>query len=88
MKKTALVLFLALSFQLIVTASFAGPIPPAAGGVVVLFPELLGLDSSKSESAIPKKGLSEFAALNNTAGFSSLLRQTAGGSSNTLEILK
>ncbi len=89
MKKAVLIPFLVLLFQLIVTNSFAVPVPlVAAGGVVVLFPEVLGLDSSKSESAVPKKGLSEFAALNNTAEFSSLLKQTAGGSSNTLDILK
>lgn len=71
------------------------PLPPIGSGAgvvaVALFTDLFGLGPSKSKSWAPQTkglGLAEFPALNGNPQFSDLLEQTAGGSSNTLDILR
>jgi hypothetical protein len=71
------------------------PVPVVGGGgglvAVALFTDLFGLGPSKSKAWAPQTkglGLAEFPALNGNPQFSDLLNQTAGGSSNTLDILR
>lgn len=99
MKKIVSAITLGLLIQFssftVASATLLAPLPPVGGGAgvvaVVLFPDLFGLGPSKSKAWAPKTrglGLAEFPALNSNPQFSDLLNQSAGGSSNTLDILR
>ena len=86
MKKIALVMALGFLVQMVPVGAQASS-PSGPGGAVAV--ALLGfsLFGDSSSSAKAKTG-NEFADLNNNPAVTNLLKQQAGGSSNTLEILK
>jgi hypothetical protein len=93
MKRISLALILGLMVLGSLTSSFAHPlILPGGGGVVALILSgVLGSGDSKAvapgvkESAVPSD---EFSALSNNPQYADLLKQSAGGALNTLDILK
>jgi hypothetical protein len=86
MKKIAATLGLILALQTISTAALASYPPGNAAGVLLtLAPEILGLASAPKSTSVAQN---EFSALNDSPVYESLLKQTAGGELNTLEILK
>ena len=91
MKKIAFVLALGFMLQSVPSRVLAsvGPPPPVPGAGAVAALALLGftLFGGDNSSANAKTG-NEFADLNNNPAFKDLLKQQAGGSMNTLDILK
>ena len=90
MKKIALVIALGLALQAFPSKGLAsGPPPPTAAGAVVGL-ALLGFDPlglNLNKPSAKKTTGDEFADLNNNPNFTDLLKQQAGGSLNTLDIL-
>jgi hypothetical protein len=92
MKRISLAFILGLLVLGSSTSSFAifGPPPLGGGGVVALI--LSGVLGSGSNAAAPSDKQSavpsdEFSALNNNPEYADLLKQSAGGAFNTLDIL-
>lgn len=98
MKKIALALIMGLLIQVVpmtVMASDGPPPPPPVGGQIAagaLLGAAIGayfvfFEGGSKASAAKKTG-NEFVDLNNNTSFKTLLGQVAGGSKDTLEILK
>ncbi len=92
MKKLALVLTFGLLLQIVPVKGFASEtpavVPEITGGVIAaLVTTFLILTDGNSSNEAKATG-NEFTDLNNKPGFTSLLKQMAGGSLNTVEILK
>ncbi len=86
MKKIALALVLGLLVQLFPVKVFASNPQGPLGPVLVL--GLLGAFGSGPSATSDKESKSEFSKLNSYAANVDLMKQSAGGSLNTLEILK
>jgi hypothetical protein len=91
MKKIALMVVLGLLLQIVPAKVLAsGPPPPGTSIVAIGALAVLGVvifEDNQSKPSAKATG-NEFQDLNNNPAFSSLLKQMAGGSLNTLEILK
>jgi len=88
MKKIALILSLSFLTPFFPSKAMATPVPTGGASVgVVVGLGLLALSVFDGPSASAKAGGSEFEKLNNQPAFPGLLKQTAGGSLNTLQIL-
>lgn len=87
MKKIALAVVLGFLAQVVPTNVFASG--PSNGGVVAVL-AVLGVFGSDSSSSTNKddESKSEFSKLNSYVENVDLMKQSAGGSLNTLEILK
>jgi hypothetical protein len=92
MKKTVLAVVLGLLIQVLPVSAFTitPPLPPEVGGgavvgIAVAFFGLGGSDSKAESSLTPA---TEFSILNSNPQDLGLMDQVAGGSLNTVEILK
>lgn len=97
MKKIALALIFGLLLQVPATVMASDGPPPTLPaktspavilGAAVVTGILVFFGGGAADGASAKKTGNEFADLNNNTSFKGLLNQVAGGSMNTLEILK
>jgi hypothetical protein len=94
MKKIALVLVLGLLLQVPATVMASDGPPPKTSSAVLLGAAVVTSvlvffgGAAATAGASAKKSGNEFADLNNNGSFKTLLNQVAGGSLNTLDILK
>jgi hypothetical protein len=93
MKKTALAVVLGLLIQVLPISAFATitlPPPPegVGGAVVAIAVAFFGLGGSDSKAESSLTPATEFSILNSNPQDLSLMDQAAGGSLNTVEILK